>query len=961
MKPLALLVCLSCLAATGLAQDTFSWRYYRPTNTGIQGDSCEAVYVGADGNPWFSGYHEGFEEGGIAQFIYGANRWVNVSNVDYQVIGHPDFTGISRVADIDVDSAGGLWMATGRGGLYYNPAIGPSSLRRFGADNSGIHGGWNKGVEVAPDGSVWFSSYSTAWGGGGIAKYTPSTNTWQTYESYGGGPLAIQPKPGGGYYVWTMLDIESARYDSTTGAWTTLPKVNGNPAYIIGKNLTDSAGNTWMYRWTNATMSEAVIDLRRPDGSWVGIPAAPFDVQYNAAAGIRAISPSNVYVVDGGGQVYHFNGTSWISLGYWENTPSSYDIDADAAGNVWVSGRGGAGRRDAVTGIWKRYRVTNTSQYEFFTSDLTIDVNGLLFAGANAAPGVGGMVKFDGERWTGFNNLHYGLGFDFPFPTDNAMKVYLRPSNGELVLNPMFNGLHSYDGSTYTDLVVGNDAVNDVIEDSLGRLWTTYYGKLLLRTGSVWTQVSDVGAAKLRRDPKLPGTIWAMGDTTIMRTDGTTFFRRDVTDFPFLDTQSDQFKGFAIGADGIVWIGAYTVNLPDNSAVIRLNPANGTYTSYRNSLGWPFPGQYAMPLAATPDGRIWMQYDSDFLVAQRGLFWFDGTNVGTFPAPSGGEAQWGGLPHASIADVEVHPILSGYELWMSCMSRGIAVLKVINEPILRLMLQSPTVVGGNQSSGTVILPSAASGGQALVRMTDNSPSILMSTYCIVPQGQTQGTFTIWTYGVATTTVGTITAGYDGLQATSTLTLTPATLDLLWLSPTSVVGGNPSLGNVRLTGKAPVGGKVVTLSSSNTAAAAMAPSTTIAFGASRKTFPVSTFGVDTIVDVVVTATLDGLTRTANLRVRPAALHSVTLSVASVVGGTSVTGTVTMTGKTGPAGRTITLSSNNAAATVPGSMYVPPQRVSWNFTVQTTVVTSATSATITAAQGGVTRTATLQVTP
>ena len=63
MKPLALLVGLSCLAATGLAQDTFSWRYYRPTNTGIQGDSCEAVYVGADGNPWISGYHEGFEEG----------------------------------------------------------------------------------------------------------------------------------------------------------------------------------------------------------------------------------------------------------------------------------------------------------------------------------------------------------------------------------------------------------------------------------------------------------------------------------------------------------------------------------------------------------------------------------------------------------------------------------------------------------------------------------------------------------------------------------------------------------------------------------------------------------------------------------------------------------------------------------------------------------------------------------
>ena len=160
MKTLSL-ACLALLAAVNVAEaaDTYSWRYYRPTNTGIQGDSCEAIHVGPDANPWISGYHEGFEEGGIAKFIVPENRWINVSNVDYSVIGHPDLTAVSRVSDIDGDGAGGLWMSTGRGGLYYDPAVGPSSLRRFGADNSPIHGGWNKGVEVAPDGSVWFSSY----------------------------------------------------------------------------------------------------------------------------------------------------------------------------------------------------------------------------------------------------------------------------------------------------------------------------------------------------------------------------------------------------------------------------------------------------------------------------------------------------------------------------------------------------------------------------------------------------------------------------------------------------------------------------------------------------------------------------------------------------------------------------------------------------------------------------------
>ena len=33
---------------------SYSWRYYRPSNTGIQGDYCEAIYIGADGDPWIA-------------------------------------------------------------------------------------------------------------------------------------------------------------------------------------------------------------------------------------------------------------------------------------------------------------------------------------------------------------------------------------------------------------------------------------------------------------------------------------------------------------------------------------------------------------------------------------------------------------------------------------------------------------------------------------------------------------------------------------------------------------------------------------------------------------------------------------------------------------------------------------------------------------------------------------------
>jgi len=45
------------------------------------------------------------------------------------------------------------------------------------------------------------------------------------------------------------------------------------------------------------------------------------------------------------------------------------------------------------------------------------------------------------------------------------------------------------------------------------------------------------------------------------------------------------------------------------------------------------------------------------------------------------QQQTGGLPHAQIYDLEVKVIQNGYELWISCASRGIAVLTVINDNV----------------------------------------------------------------------------------------------------------------------------------------------------------------------------------------------------------------------------------------------------------------------------------------
>jgi hypothetical protein len=76
-----------------------------------------------------------------------------------------------------------------------------------------------------------------------------------------------------------------------------------------------------------------------------------------------------------------------------------------------------------------------------------------------------------------------------------------------------------------------------------------------------------------------------------------------------------------------------------------------------------------------------LQYDSEYPSEDAGLCWFDGENVGILPASPGGLPQWGGMPNSNIKDLKVKEISGGYELWMSCMGRGIAVLEVITGPV----------------------------------------------------------------------------------------------------------------------------------------------------------------------------------------------------------------------------------------------------------------------------------------
>ena len=191
-----------------------------------------------------------------------------------------------------------------------------------------------------------------------------------------------------------------------------------------------------------------------------------------------------------------------------------------------------------------------------------------------------------------------------------------------------------------------------------------------------WTTMPIIGwGSKIIKDPTLPGTVWAMTDSEIQRTNGVDVLSIGAGNFP---GSASSLTGLVVEQDGTMWTGTWTQFTSAGSTLIKYNPETMQSTVWSHDEGWPFPGEHVRPLTVTPDGRIWMQYDSEFPSTVAGIFAYDGVNIDIYPSAPGGFPDWNVLPNSTIQDVEVKIIDGGYELWLSCLGRGIAVLTVLN-------------------------------------------------------------------------------------------------------------------------------------------------------------------------------------------------------------------------------------------------------------------------------------------
>jgi hypothetical protein len=219
-------------------------------------------------------------------------------------------------------------------------------------------------------------------------------------------------------------------------------------------------------------------------------------------------------------------------------------------------------------------------------------------------------------------------------------------------------------------------------------------------------------------------------------------------------------------------------------------------------------------------------------------------------------------------------------------------------------------------------------------------------------GQTSLTFSGFTNVVSSSLAVTVTASIPCIQGkittTKVVTINPLAL-VVNVVPNNIIGGvQNGSGSVVLSNIAK-SATVVTLKSSNSAAASPSPSSiTIPVGGQTGAFTLVTNVVAVATPVTITATDSNGSNSTSITVSQPQVQLTKLQIAaqSILGGLSTTGTLSFTGLIPKVGLPITLASNSAAVQVSSKLTLQTGTTSATFPITTSATSADIIATISA---------------
>ncbi len=266
--------------------------------------------------------------------------------------------------------------------------------------------------------------------------------------------------------------------------------------------------------------------------------------------------------------------------------------------------------------------------------------------------------------------------------------------------------------------------------------------------------------------------------------------------------------------------------------------------------------------------------------------------------------------------------------------------------VLTEAVASPTSVGGGTSATlTVKLDGGAPAGGASVSLAPSSTEWALPAAITIPAGAAQASVLAPTTGVAVAKTIVVKATYAGVEKSTSLTVNPAALTTLSVTPSTVEAGKPVTAKVTLDGFAPPAGAVVSLTSSSTNLV-VPPTATVPSGEKTASVVATTKVLTARATALVTATYRGVSRSVVVTLDPLLLSQFTLTPATLAGGGTSVAKVQLSRPAPPEGATLTILSNKAQAPAPKTLKVAAGATSATFSIKTVAVPADVTASLSA---------------
>lgn len=312
-------------------------------------------------------------------------------------------------------------------------------------------------------------------------------------------------------------------------------------------------------------------------------------------------------------------------------------------------------------------------------------------------------------------------------------------------------------------------------------------------------------------------------------------------------------------------------------------------------------------------------------------------------------------------------------------SEYFARLNVLAFSVLALEMEDTEVPGGAATSVRVRMSRTVQGVTPEISLRLNPPTgtsafaELESNTATVPSGSVlSDPVAIQTFPTLIDRSVTVQAYRSGMGSATATLLVRGTTFTFQLTPSVVIGGEETLdGRIELSIPARPGGVEVFIASADPAIIPVPASVTVPVGQTVATFKLNPVRVPSSVDVQVTATMDAVpdprsvSRTITVKPRRPNGAALEFDPASVLGGLTSIGKVTLDGPAPAAGTVVKLTKDGTTGgapyvTIPGQITIPVNQTQGTFTVKTIPPPGATSVRIFAQAGTKTVSAILTLT-